>query len=160
MTTMKKVIKKLGRRWYKNDRAINCSIQHCVDFGFTTKDSLKYLFEHHGCEMDERTFRRIKKTLPTSNTQKVIILSDQAITFIQESIGDLCIAKNELVKIITDPNTSVALKIHASTAIAKNLITMAEFYDLSPVIDGLSQIKGDDGDAIQKLEEISEKKLP
>ncbi len=160
MVTKKKVTKKLGRRWYKNDPAIISSIQHCIDLGFTTKDSIKYLFTLHGCEMHERSFRRIKKSLPASNTQRLEIISNETTTFFHESLGDMRTSKNELMKTITDPNTSIAIKIHASTALTRTLITMAEFHDSTPIITLLSKLKGGMENTFQKPEDISRKKLP
>ena len=161
MTTKKKIEKIiLHRRWYKKDPVVISAIQYCVDWNFSTKDALDYLFTTLGCSMDERTFRRIKKNLPTSNTQRAEIMSTETITFTQESIGELRIAKYELVKIISNSDTSMALKIQACTALTKNLVTMIEFYDSSPVIASLARIKDDNEKAFQKPKEISEKKLP
>lgn len=92
--------------------------------------------------MSERTFRRIKEDLPPSNKQRFKVISDDTITFYHESLDELRIAKNELVNIIKNPNTSAAFKIRASTALFLNLTTMAEFYDSSQVISGISKLKG------------------
>jgi len=150
----KNITKKLGRHWYKNDPAIITAIQFCVVWGFSTKRSLKYLFENHGCNMDERTFRRIKQSLSTSNTQRLNVITDETITFFHESLGDLLKTKNVLVNIIMDPNTSVALKVQASTALGKNLTTMVQFYDSSQVIAGISKLKEENENAIQKLAKV------
>ena len=154
MVTKKKVTKKLGRRWYKNDPAIISAIQYCIDWNFSIKESLDFISKHLGCSMNGRTFRRIKKDLPTFNTLRLEVISDEAITFIHESLIVLQIAKNEIVKIIIDPNTSATLKIQASNAMAKNLTTTAEFHDSTPIITLLSKLKEGMEPAFQKPEEI------
>jgi len=149
---------KLRKRWYRKDPAVISAIQYCIDWGFTIKESLDFISTHVGCTMDERTFRRIKKNLPSFNTQRLEVINEEAITFIHESLDVLKTAKNELVKIIEDPNTSAVMKIQASTAIAKNLTTMAEFHDSGPVITSLSKLKEAMENAFQKPEETSGKK--
>ena len=111
---------KSRRRWYRRDPAVISAIQYCVDWNFSIKESLDFIFTHVGRTMDEKTFRRIKKDLPSFNTQRLEVINEEAITFIHESLAVLSTAKNELVKIIEDPNTSAIMKIHAWFKLIKN----------------------------------------
>ena len=161
MVTKNKIKKRKPRRHsYRKDPAIISAIQYCIDWNFSINESLDFISKHIGCSMNEKTFRRIKKDLPAFNTQRLEVISEETITFIQESLAVLRTAKNELVKIIKDPNTSDAMKIQASTAMAKNLTTMAEFHDSTPIITSISKLQEGMATAFQKSEEISEKKLP
>ena len=110
--------------------------------------------------MSEKTFRRIKKDLPTSNTQRLELVSDGSITFILESLDVLRTTEVGLFKIFHDTNEASLTKIKAAQAISKTRLGMAEFYDASPFIASLSELKGVNENAIQKPEEISGKKLP
>jgi len=161
MVTNNKIKKGKPRRiCYRKDPAIISAIQYCIDWNFSITESLDFISKHLGCKMNERTFRRIKKDLPSFNTQRLEVISEGAITFIHESLVVLQIAKNEIVKIIQDPNTSAILKIQASNAMAKNLTTTAEFHDSTPIITSLSKLKEGMKNAFQKPEEISGKKFP
>jgi len=160
MVTNNKIKKeKPRRRCYRKDPAIISAIQYCIDWNFSINESLDFISKHIGYSMNEKTFRRIKKDLPTFNTQRLEVISEEVITFIHESLAVLRTAKNELVKIIEDPNTLAALKIQASTAMAKNLTTMAEFHDSTPIITSISKLKEGMENAFQKPAGITEKKL-
>ncbi len=161
MVTNKKIKKRKPRRhWYRKDPAIISAIQYCTDLNFSINESVDFISKHLRCSMNEKTFRRIKKDLPTFNTQRLEVISEETITFIHESLAVLQIAKKEIIKIIQDPNTSVILKIQASNAMAKNLMTMAEFHDSTPIITLLSKLKGGMENTFQKPEDISRKKFP
>jgi len=98
--------------------------------------------------------------LTTTNTQRLEILSDGSITFILESLNVLRTTEEGLFKIFHDTNEESLTKIKAAQAISKNRLVMAEFYDASPVIASLSELKGVNENVIQKPEEIPGKKLP
>jgi len=154
-----KVIKK-PRGWYKRDPAIVSAVQYCINWNYSITDSINYISIRHGCKMSEKTFRRIKMDLTTTNTQRLEILSDGSITFILESLDVLRTIEVGLFKIFHDTNEESLTKIKAAQAISKTRLDMAEFYDASPVIASLSELKGVNENVIQKPEETSKEKLP
>ena len=159
MTKKKEIIKRKSS-WYRRDPAYISILQFCVDQNLSETSSLKLIEENFGRHVSARNFRRTKKILPMSNKQRIEIVNEDSVSFIMETLVVLRSNENVLFNIVKDPNTTVWMKIKACESISKNRLVMAQFYDASPIIAALSEIKGDDGDAIQKLEEISGKKLP
>ena len=161
MSIKKKVEKrKSSRGWYRNEPEFIGIAQYCVDHNLSETSSLKLIEEHFGRSISGRNFRRVKKILPMSNSERIETVNEDWTRFILESIIILRSNENILFNILKDPNTSVGVKFKACDSISKNRLVMAQFYDTSPIITTLSQIKGDDVNVIQKPEEIPGKKLP
>ena len=160
MATKKKIeTRKSPRSWYRNDPAFVGIVQYCFDQNLSEKSSLKLIEEHYGRNISGRNFRRVKKILPMSNSDRIEIVNQYSASFIMESLVVLHSNENVLCNIAKDPNTNVWMKIKACETILKNRIAMGEFYDASPVIASLSELKGVNENAIQKPEETSKEKL-
>jgi len=161
MTSSKKAVtRKLRRAWYRRDPAFISLVQYCVDQNLSEKSSLKLIEEHYGRNISDRNFRRVKKILPMSNSDRIEIVNQYSASFIMDSLVVLHSNENVLCNIAKDPNTNDWMKIKACETILKNRIAMGEFYDAGPVIASLSELKRVNENAIQKPEETSGEKLP
>ena len=148
---MKKIEKRKPlSNWYRRDPAFISIVQYCIDQNLSETSSLKLIEENYGRSISSRNFRRIKKILPMSNKQNIEIVNQHSVPFIMESLVVLRSNENILLNIAKDPNTTVWLKIKACESITKNRLVMTQFYDASPIIAALTEIKGDEKNAFQK----------
>ncbi len=124
---------------YAKDFELVELVRQSMDNKMTYKDAVAWL-KQFGYDISEKTYQRIKTKIEIKRLNIIRkIDGDRQLEFTVDAIETSGTLREELLKIVKNPNAKAEERIKAASAVSQNLKDVAAFYDAVPVVKRLAQ---------------------